>query len=226
MSDGYNRRMHEPARPVPFELTGGALCLDFVNTIDNRPVAERRRDLLVDFTELVRWARQADAIGGPDARALSRAARQQPKRAAQALARATALRESVHRVFAALASGRSPADDDLAHLSGAAVEAMQHQRLAPDPQGPHPQGFTWAWDDASGDNLDRIWWPIARSAEDLLVSGRHQSVRACAADTCGWLFLDTSRSQSRRWCDMRVCGNRAKVKRFYRRARRSLRRKN
>lgn len=198
----------------PFELTGGALCLDFSNTIDNRPVPERRRDLMTGFGELVRWARQAGAIGDEEARALLRAGKQEPRRAAQALDRATALRERIYRLFSTLASGRDPDPADVAALSAAAVEARRHQRLVAT-----SGGFRWQRDEASRNSLDRIWWPIAQSAEDLLVSGRFRSVRECAADACGWLFLDTSRSQRRRWCDMKVCGNRAKARRFYRKQR-------
>jgi len=31
---------------------------------------------------------------------------------------------------------------------------------------------------------------------------------------CRWLFLDTSKNHTRRWCDMKVCGNRIKARRF------------
>ncbi|ENN85826.1 protein of unknown function DUF1470 [Rhizobium freirei PRF 81] len=34
---------------------------------------------------------------------------------------------------------------------------------------------------------------------------------------CGWLFIDRSKNKSRAWCDMAVCGNRAKASRHYRR---------
>ena len=51
------------------------------------------------------------------------------------------------------------------------------------------------------------------------IAWRWQSIdgalmKQCADDRgCGWLFLDTSRNQSRRWCSMKSCGNRAKVRR-------------
>ncbi|HEV2391667.1 MAG TPA: CGNR zinc finger domain-containing protein [Verrucomicrobiae bacterium] len=38
-------------------------------------------------------------------------------------------------------------------------------------------------------------------------------MRLCQGDTCGWLFVDSSKNHSRRWCDMRDCGNRAKARR-------------
>jgi hypothetical protein len=52
----------------------------------------------------------------------------------------------------------------------------------------------------------------------LLTSDDLSSVRECAANWCDWLFLDNSRNQSRRWCDMKICGNRTKASRYYRRS--------
>lgn len=57
-------------------------------------------------------------------------------------------------------------------------------------------------------------WPVARSAADLLVSPDLARVRKCAGPTCDWPFVDMSRNRSRRWCDMRECGNRAKARRY------------
>src|ERR671930_579256 len=72
-------------------------------------------------------------------------------------------------------------------------------------------GFAWVADD--------VLAPVVWSAAELLTSGPLERVRECPGDdTCGWLFLDTSRNGSRRWCDMRTCGNRAKARRYYRRA--------
>ena len=60
--------------------------------------------------------------------------------------------------------------------------------------------------------------PIVLAAAELLTSPQRLKIRACAAEDCGWLFLDTSRSGRRRWCTMESCGNRAKARRFHARA--------
>jgi predicted RNA-binding Zn ribbon-like protein len=81
-----------------------------------------------------------------------------------------------------------------------------------------PAGFGWEWDQANS-GLDRVLWPVAWSAAELLTQGPLERIRECPGqDTCGWLFLDLSKNASRRWCDMRVCGNRAKARRHYERA--------
>ena len=49
---------------------------------------------------------------------------------------------------------------------------------------------------------------------DLLTDGPLTTIRVCEGRSCGWLFLDTSRNRTRRWCDMKICGNRAKARRY------------
>ena len=108
---------------------------------------------------------------------------------------------------AAIAKGRSPDADDVRALNGALSTAFAHLRVATS-----TGGFAWEW--AEGDQpLERMLWPVVRSAAELLTSDKLSLVKQCAG--CGWLFVDRSRNHSRRWCDMRYCGNRAKARRFY-----------
>jgi predicted RNA-binding Zn ribbon-like protein len=53
---------------------------------------------------------------------------------------------------------------------------------------------------------------IARDAVEVFGDDSRGRLRACAADDCGFLYLDISRSANRRWCSMQRCGNRAKVR--------------
>jgi predicted RNA-binding Zn ribbon-like protein len=55
--------------------------------------------------------------------------------------------------------------------------------------------------------------PVAEATRD----GTWQRVKACRADDCEWAFFDHSRNRSGVWCDMAVCGNRAKVRAYRRR---------
>ena len=61
-------------------------------------------------------------------------------------------------------------------------------------------------------------WPIARSAAELLVSSDRALVKEGASDDCLWLFLDGTKNHKRRWCEMKTCGNRAKVRKHRRRS--------
>lgn len=194
-----------------FELTGGSLCLDFANTLDSRPT-EAPRELLSDYRHLVDWAMQAEALSPAVTRRLLASAASEPARARVVLGRARALRESVFQVFSAHARGARIPQGALDALNRAVSGALARLRLAKD-----SDGFRWEWKEDQA--LDRMLWSVARSAGELLTSDRLGQVRVCAAPDCDWLFLDTSRNGSRRWCDMRVCGNRSKVRR-YRAARR------
>jgi predicted RNA-binding Zn ribbon-like protein len=128
------------------------------------------------------------------------------------LRRAIALRETIWRVFDALAKGARADPSDLATLHEEEVAAMRHARFQQT-----GSGIDYEWSDEP--LLDRPLWAIARSAADLLTSRDIARVRECGSETCEWLFIDRSRNHTRRWCDMNDCGNRAKVRRFRQRQR-------
>jgi predicted RNA-binding Zn ribbon-like protein len=200
-----------------FDLIGGHPALDLVNTVDWRRDPGRRRELLVTFDDLLAWARMADVVSVSDARAMRTSAHRDPRHAERTLRRARRLREVLARLASAAAAGRTPDARDMRVLN-AFLRAAYRQRSL-EARG---AGFAWRWDAGSGDRLDALLWPIVVSAADLLTSASRQDVRECAGDGCGWLFLDTSRNRRRRWCAMEGCGNRAKARRHYERARDAL----
>jgi predicted RNA-binding Zn ribbon-like protein len=53
---------------------------------------------------------------------------------------------------------------------------------------------------------------LAREAVEVFTANPTDRIRECAADDCGFVFYDESRSNNRRWCSMQRCGNRAKVR--------------
>jgi len=195
-----------------FELTGGRLCLDFTNTVEDRP-SDHPHELFNNYSDLVTWSSQAQVLSDQEAQQLLAGAERQPGEASSVLAQAIAVREAIYRIFKAVAQDEMPESDDLVSLSTAIAEAMIHALIVPT-----AGGFTWEWVDTEV-NLDRMLWPVVRSAEDLLISDELDAVRVCASDTCNWLFMDTSKNHSRRWCDMKSCGNRAKARRYYSRKR-------
>jgi len=195
-----------------FEFTGGELCLDFANTVDHRTDAHRRLDRLASFADLLEWSRQAGTVSRADHSVLKRAAGRSAAAGRRTLRRAVALREAIYGAMSAHATGRSIPRSAIDTISREAAIAASHRHIV----NLAGSGFAWSWDAAAA-QLDRPIWPVAWSAADLVTSARVNHVRECAFETCGWLFVDTSRNQTRRWCDMRVCGNRAKVRRFYQR---------
>ncbi len=188
-----------------FELSGGRLSLDFVNTVDHRPTS-LPRELLETYADLAAWSRQAGILSPREEKALLALARRARLRARRALEHARALREALFTLF-------SRGDGSgIRALQGALRAAYRRPVLRSGP------AYELDWDDDPR-ALDRMLGPIVRSAVELLTSKELDRVRVCGAGNCDWLFLDESRSRSRQWCNMAVCGNRAKARRFYRRKR-------
>jgi len=201
-----------PARAVrswgPDELIGGALCLDFTNTVGGTR-GERAPDHLQCHADLVAWARAAAAIGEVEAAAVTRRAQREPLEASLLLNRALALREAMYRLFSATAAGEPVLQDDLGCLNEHLRCCHRLLELAP-----AEAGFAWCWR-GEADHPERVLWPVLHSAAALLTGSELARLRQCAR--CSWLFLDRSRNKRRRWCRMETCGNRAKSQRHYRR---------
>ena len=195
------------------ELVGGRLCLDWANTTSARSGPERH-EYLAGYADLLEWSRRAGILTQRDVRRLEREAARYPGEAAAALDRAIAMRETIYRIFAAIANRQSPKKADLASLNTMLAEALSRLRVQAAGTG---FAWQWAWEPHA---LDAMLWPIVRSAADLLTSTDLCRVRQCARrQGCGWLFVDTSRNQSRRWCSMSMCGSRVKSSRYYQRRR-------
>jgi predicted RNA-binding Zn ribbon-like protein len=230
-----------------FDLTGGALCLDFANTLDDRPDPQPVENL-ASYADLLAFARQAGSLPETHLDALLAEAARSPASAEAALAAARELREVIYRIFVSLSEGHTVPAAALTELNRVLGEALANARVIdlqsgrpgranggdpsestgenvpPDGGAPgsgasqSPGTFAWGWASEPPD-LRAPLWPVARSAADLLTSSDLAALRLCAADTCAWLFLDTSRNGSRRWCSMRTCGNRAKARRHHARVR-------
>lgn len=193
------------------KLLGGSLCLDFVNTVDPRH-ASPREEHLRDYESVLGWARNTGLVASEEASGLAAGARRRPDAARRVHADAVALRETLYSIFGAVARGGVCPPRSMQRLNDWLTDALPKRQIVAE-----GSGFAWEWN--RDDSLDRILRPVVWSAAELLTRGRLERVRECPGDdSCGWLFLDTSKNGSRRWCDMRTCGNRAKARRHYRRA--------
>jgi predicted RNA-binding Zn ribbon-like protein len=199
---------HGTALPTAPFYFGERLCLDLANTRSWRP-GPAPTERLRAFSDLLRWAGLAGALPPQECDALRGEARRRPRAAGRAFARAIRLREAIYRMFAALARGKAPAPEDLAILNAELARALRHVAL-----GKGETGYALQWRQAQP-RLESVLWPVAWSAAEVLARDDLRLVRMCAAPDCGWLFLDTTPNCRRRWCDMRVCGNRAKARAYY-----------
>ena len=193
-----------------FDLTSGCLCLDFVNTVDHR-LSSQPQEKLTGFAELVAFGEQAGPLSAPEARKLRSDGRERVREASAFLQHAVALREMIFRIFSAVAVCREVSDTDVETFNAAVRRSNAHSLVMPG------DGKTaWQWLEKSSD-ADRMMGKIVRSAVEVLTSGDIRRVKECAADDCGWLFIDDSRSRNRRWCEMKTCGSRNKARAYYRR---------
>jgi predicted RNA-binding Zn ribbon-like protein len=209
MTEFYCGRKIQRRRPPRFDLVAGELCLDFVNTLDDRFTSEPK-ELLKTYVDLARFAEDTGILSASEVDRLFTRSQLSPDEAQSALAAAIELREAMYAVFWAIVNKKPAPRGELAKLNGFVQEAARRAQLV------EAAGyFEWKFEDTL--RFDAPLWPIARSAADLLASEQLELVRPCAAANCLWLFLDTSKNHRRRWCDMTKCGNRAKVQRFYKR---------
>ena len=205
------------------KFVGGSLCLDFVNTVDVWVSTKGRehlrnygdtpvREKIVDYNALVRWGQLARVISPSDASELLASSASHAPDASATLSRALRLRRALYRILRSLLQHWEPEGGDIDILQRELVVARKHQRLV------YRDGaFLWTREEVL-DSLDRILWPIALSAGDLLTSADLGRLRQCKSEECGWMFLDSSRNRSRQWCDMNDCGNLDKVRRFRQRS--------
>jgi predicted RNA-binding Zn ribbon-like protein len=169
-------------------LVGGDIALDLANTVNGPRDGPVDTDYLATPGDLAGWAVHAGVAEAP------------PAADEAQLARVRELRAAIYGVFRAVAEGRPAPSGALAALAAFHAEAAAHARLVP-----AGDRFTLGWDGA-------VLWPLATAAVDLLREGPLDRIKLC--DGCPWLFLDTSRNHSRRWCSMNECGGRLKMRRY------------
>jgi predicted RNA-binding Zn ribbon-like protein len=195
----------------PAKLAREELSIKFVNT-----VAWRLRDPVEDRAAspgaMLKWLAKAGLADRPAASRIDARLKQFPSEARSFLKDAAALREAIYELFKARIDARKadPAavktvNANLAR-SGRGVGLVRSQRKL-------------SWQPSSGRIApQQLLKPVAWSAVNLLMGPRAQKVRQCHDERgCGWLFIDESRAQNRRWCSMGDCGNLAKSRRHYHR---------
>lgn len=202
-----------------FDFDAGLLCLDFANTLDWH-ASDHPEEELNDYTDLVEWGIEAGLVPPDEAGRLLVFAKSDPRGAADWLKQAVELREALYRIFVSASvhhslKGADPAD--LAILTDFWRKAAYAMKIVEE------EGrLQWVWE-CRIDDPGRMLWPVVKSAVELLGSEQIERVGQCEDDRgCGFLFLDTSRNRSRRWCSMESCGNRAKAHRHYARSKKEV----
>ncbi len=205
-------------RPPIFELVAGNVCLDFINTLDDRP-SGKPKELLKSYYDLALFGQDTGILTPEQLDFFYERVSLMPDEAQEAVRRAINLRESLYAIFSAVMNQQTAPQLAMDRLNANLHEAALHSRLVQPKMVPGkvPQSdarLQWRFDEMTS-SFNAMLWPIARAAAELLTSSDVALVRACSSPTCQWLFLDTSKNHHRRWCSMKQCGNRAKVRNFY-----------
>lgn len=201
------------SRAGALPLVGSELAFDFTNTSSGRGGPQHVEHLRT-AEHVVIWARHAKILTAGDAEYIRKGIDASPALGDRLLVRALALREVVYAIGTACAHGRRPATDDVDALAGVNAACIHKARLSP-----WEANFAWVWHPQDG-IVEAILGPIALSALTMLVQTDLTRIKQCAGEHCGWLFIDTTKNKRRRWCEMEVCGNRAKQKAHRARTRR------
>jgi predicted RNA-binding Zn ribbon-like protein len=187
------------------------LFISFGNTLEyerGQPV-----DALPDVTALLRWLREQRLLSGRGLAAEAGRLRHDADEASHRIERYRHLRELLHAVAAEVTENGHPSAEQLRALNHILRHGLHYHQLERDPDGTR---YTFA---QVGDRLDQARATIASSLAQFLADDAPSRLRVCANPGCRYLFIDRSPTGRRRWCDMRTCGNQAKVARHRARAR-------
>lgn len=184
------------------------LCLEFADTRYRRG-REQATETLNALRDLLAWCELAKSLDRQAASRLDAWAHQRQSEADCLFAEAISARETIYALFSASAAGKAVAGRDVDALNGWLADAPAREALTI-----AKDGNMWRLPPAEP-TAASLLAPVLWSAGDLFVGDRLPRVRLCANERCGWLFLDDSKSGTRRWCSMGSCGNRAKAHRHY-----------
>jgi len=199
-----NDSKHLERRPGTLSLVAGKLALDFTNTESGRGGGEHL-DHLQEAADLVEWAAHAKIFGENDAALARRMIKDQTKLARYLIARGRFLRETIYQINSNVVAGKPQAKKLLHSLSATHADMLATATLTP-----HGDHYEWAWHPRF-ELTAAILGPITLSALNLLLDADLSRIKQCRGNHCGWLFYDSTKNKSRHWCDMSVCGNRAKA---------------
>jgi len=203
--------MNANSRAGSLTLIAGALALDFANTASGRG-GPRYQEHLRSHADVVAWAAHAGVIDEVAARLIADRIAQGAREFEHLVDDALALRDAIYEIALALARRLPPAQTHLDLVSARCAAALASASLEIGAQGAR---WCWPHDPASPAT---ILGPVVLSAVGLLRESDPARIKQCLGEHCGWVFFDMTKNRSRRWCEMSVCGNRAKAKAHYRRS--------
>ncbi|WP_133300224.1 CGNR zinc finger domain-containing protein [Mucilaginibacter terrenus] len=187
-------------------LDGGLLCLDFVNTVQTRKKTPSH-EYLADYATFLDWCIKVEIVSEDEKRELALLSDASPRNTQVAFQHILQVRDNFYSLFSQKAAGTSVDQSTLDKFNTLVSQALSHIGFAN-----HKDGLKQVWLNM-GEDLASPLWKVVKSAYDILTSADAKYIKECSA--CGWLFLDKTRSHTRRWCNPLECGSTDKAIRYY-----------
>jgi predicted RNA-binding Zn ribbon-like protein len=186
-------------------IHGERPIIDYTNTADWRG-KEESTEYINQYHDLIDWAELTELVEKQTAAKLREVAKRDPLKAQEAHTRAIKFREAAYNTLVSISNTKPANLEDKKIIDSETGFMYKHIKLDLDSQ-------RITLDDEN--NPEYILWLLVKDFVDLITSDEIERVKRCASDECGWLFIDSSKNRSRKWCNMRGCGNRAKARRYY-----------
>ncbi len=185
-----------------YKLVGEEISFDFINTI-SWPDSEWRHDWLNVPKNFILWAVAAGVINKRQAKTLAARSKTELEKE---LRHVLTIRSDLAKVLTPLAFNKKPAEGAINKLDKLIHQVNDHHSL-------DPRRYNWVWDEPH--SFNEVLAPVIWNAGQVLTESDHSRIRHCPS--CNWIFFDTTKNRSRRWCDMDDCGSRDKALRYYHR---------
>lgn len=196
------------------KLDGGTVCFNFVNTIHGR-FSKPFKDYLIDYAAFLKWAYRVKILNAAETKKLNDYRLKNPGETEQFLLKIKKQREVLYRCFSSIARKKDIDKKLLFRINSLIPKSLCNFKyykiekellLLWDKERVHPE---------------KPFWAIAKSAFDILNEVNFERIKECSE--CGWIFLDETKNNNRKWCNMKTCGARNKARRFYERRKNSQR---
>ncbi|MEU1416782.1 CGNR zinc finger domain-containing protein [Streptomyces sp. NPDC005731] len=196
MTEGTHggRRTRITARQRELRFDAGSLSLNLVATVGRRPSTPVER--MGDIERLKCWCAGVGLTVRPE------------EDLERLLAALHELRACAHDVTAGYLRGRAPRSESVRLLNRLAAVNPPVPRLEVGADGLPAAAADTAL------SAPALLSSIARDLITLLSDPvRRQNLRACDAEVCRMIYLDSGQGRPRKWCSMQRCGNITKAAR-------------
>ena len=187
-------------------LDGGCYCFDFTNTVHSR-TEEDTYDYINSYTDIIDWSERVKLLPYKRLKKLKEYAEGHKKEAERTLDEILKNRELLYEVFASVTRNKNPEGSILGQFNESLSDSLSKLRFHI-----NKRNITVAWEENTLDLMEPLW-VIYKNAFDIITSTPVNRIKECKS--CGWLFLDKSKNNSRTWCNMQSCGSIVKSKRYY-----------